>query len=337
MMKTISKYTLVLLATMLFSMGMFAQQDKEVRIKILKKHNGKTEVIDTIIQIPGDSVMAFWASPDMEKMQRKTDSVMEVFHKRMEKINMDSMMREVESKMKNVEIHMDINLDSIIKESTKSLRMLDSMDFNIHLPNLENLDESIREGMKEARFFIMDEDFEEHDNESEDIQYIDGKVIKIKSDRNGKINKAIIMSPDGENVEVKEGMDAYRFVTDEGEEIIIVTNIELKDIDKSERKELTKKGIVKKNENQKLEAADLKIFPNPNEGNFRLSFRLEDKSSPFIKIFDQSGNIVYSEQVKNFRGKYDKEIALNDDIKKGIYFLQIIQNAKSVTKKMLVD
>lgn len=121
---------------------------------------------------------------------------------------------------------------------------------NIHLPDMEDINESIQEGMKHAHFFIMDDDFEWESEDESEIRYIDGKIIKIKTDKNGNIKKAIIMSHDGENVEVKEGAEAYKFVTEEGEEIIIVSKKESKGVDQAEKKISDEKGNMDKGKNQ---------------------------------------------------------------------------------------
>jgi hypothetical protein len=328
----------------------------------------------------------------------ETDSIMWAVHKKMQKINMDSIMREADKKMKHMDVHMkkindsileqrievimprlkeldsihqhelqvklnhlnsshkkmwimktdsldefdfdlkfDFNLDSLIEESNKKILMMDTMDFERHLPDMESLHESIREGMKHARFIIMEDDYDWESSDEEDIRYIDGKIIKIKTDENGKIKKAIIMSPDGEDIEVKEGVEAYNFITDEGEQIFIVSKVELKEIDKNEKKKLSKKGIETEDHENKLEARKIKIFPNPNQGSFRLNFQLQKQGNTNIKIFDQSGKIIYSEQLKNFQGSYNNEITLKSNPAKGVYFLQIIQNGQSITKKILVE
>ena len=318
-MKTTIQYIAAVILITLMSLSAIAQKDNEIRIKIMKKKNGKTEVIDTIIHIPGDSVMAFWTTPDHKKIEIKTDSIMRVVQKRMEKINMDSIMKEVDKKMKHMDVHMkklndsvlehkikvimprlkhldsihehdlkvklkhldsahkklwimktdsleeidfnikfDFDLDSLMKESQKKMLMLDTMDFQRHLPDMEDLHESIREGMKHARFVVMEDDFEWESADKQDIRYIDGKIIKIKTDANGKVQKAIVMSPDGEDIEIKEGVEAYNFITEEGEQIIIVTKVELKEVDKTEKKKLSKKGIETENQGNRLEAEDMK-------------------------------------------------------------------------------
>jgi hypothetical protein len=69
----------------------------------------------------------------------------------------------------------------------------------------------------------MDEgDFgSEGDRNGTELKYLDGKVLKIKTDSRGRVVKVIILSPDGETLEVKEGREAREFMTRDGERVSI--------------------------------------------------------------------------------------------------------------------
>ena len=84
-----------------------------------------------------------------------------------------------------------------------------------------------------------------------------------------------------------------------------------------------------------LDLENLAYFPNPSEGKFRLRFNAG--ASPIqIKIIDLTGREVYTEINHGFEGFYDKDIDLSGK-DPGIYFLQIIQNDKISTKKLLIE
>jgi hypothetical protein len=399
-MKTPLKNTFILLIGMLFTMTAYTQTKNEIRVKIVKNEEGNTTVVDTIIQIPGDSLLAFWTHPDHPKMKQKTDSLLRIAQLKIQKLNMDSIMNEVESKMEHMDFHFnkmndslfqhkikviapklrsldsmskhhfdvqlqnidslhkkvwimrsdslphmdfdldfkfDFEMDSMMKSTQKHLVHLNSKDITAHLPSMEELNESIREGMKHARFFIIDGDIDWKSEDNIDLQYHEGKVVKVKTDGNGQMKKAIIMSPDGEEVDVIEGKEAYRFVTGEGEQIIIISQVKLQDLSDREAKDLKKKGVITSMNKNDLPAQNLKVFPNPNDGTFRLTFQLPKNDEVLIRIFDQSGNTVYSEKLQEFKGKYDKEISLNSKIRKGIYFLNLTQSGHTITKKLLVE
>lgn len=84
-----------------------------------------------------------------------------------------------------------------------------------------------------------------------------------------------------------------------------------------------------------LDIENLAYFPNPSEGKFRLRFNAG--AYPIqIKIIDLTGQEIYSEMNHGFDGFYDKDIDLIGK-EPGIYFLQIIQNDKVNTKKLLIE
>jgi hypothetical protein len=85
----------------------------------------------------------------------------------------------------------------------------------------------------------------------------------------------------------------------------------------------------------KLEVSDLKLYPNPSDGNFRLSFSLPEKGDLSIRVTNIEGKVIYKEDVKDFGGKYEKQISLSENPANGIYFLNIEQNGKQLFKKIL--
>ena len=107
------------------------------------------------------------------------------------------------------------------------------------------------------------------------------------------------------------------------------------DLNKEDISTLEKSGVnnVKKN---KLKVEKLNFYPNPNNGRFNLSFELDSKNKTSISIYNESGQRVYHEELKDFSGKYNKEIDLSSE-KKGIYFINVNQNKKSLTKKVVIN
>lgn len=88
-------------------------------------------------------------------------------------------------------------------------------------------------------------------------------------------------------------------------------------------------------ENPTLDMDDYLLYPNPNEGSFRLRFSPEDEGPIRIKVYNANGQIVYQEQLTDFDGTYDKEIDISDNAK-GIYLLQITQNSRGMAKRVVV-
>ena len=81
---------------------------------------------------------------------------------------------------------------------------------------------------------------------------------------------------------------------------------------------------------------DLKFSPNPNAGQFNLSFNLPNKGRTAVKIFDLQGKLVFEDNLGKFSGQYQQQI----DISKagpGTYILNIIQGQEKLVEKIIVQ
>lgn len=85
-----------------------------------------------------------------------------------------------------------------------------------------------------------------------------------------------------------------------------------------------------------LKPDQLKYYPNPNDGKFNLSFKLDQKDEVTVSVMDILGNEVYKEKLLDFNGVYDNEINLSGK-EKGIYILRISQKKKVLTRKILIE
>ncbi len=100
-------------------------------------------------------------------------------------------------------------------------------------------------------------------------------------------------------------------------------------------KTLNNAGVNIDENNNNLVVDELKFYPNPNSGKFNLTFELKNKETTTIRIYDMNGREVYNETLKDFIGKYSKDIDISDK-EKGTYFMQISQNDKSMVKKIVL-
>lgn len=79
--------------------------------------------------------------------------------------------------------------------------------------------------------------------------------------------------------------------------------------------------------------SSLKAFPNPNNGQFNLTFEMEKADDVRVKVYDLTGKVVYSEMnenVRNFNGKIDLGNAVN-----GIYFIRIETSLGTTTRRIV--
>ena len=83
-----------------------------------------------------------------------------------------------------------------------------------------------------------------------------------------------------------------------------------------------------------LEVDDFNYYPNPNRGMFDLTFSVPGTGTTDIVIFDQKGKKVYSETLIDLSGSYNNQIDISAEAS-GTYFMQITQNGKTFSKKII--
>ena len=86
----------------------------------------------------------------------------------------------------------------------------------------------------------------------------------------------------------------------------------------------------------KLEMEEMKMFPNPHDGKFNLSFNLKNKGDAKVSIFTIEGKEIYSEKLPSFSGNYNKDIDISNN-QKGVYFVKIEQGSHSQVKKVVLE
>ncbi|MCH8317947.1 MAG: T9SS type A sorting domain-containing protein, partial [Bacteroidetes bacterium] len=78
----------------------------------------------------------------------------------------------------------------------------------------------------------------------------------------------------------------------------------------------------------------LKIYPNPNDGNFQIDYQLPHGHDGILVIFDVMGRKLLSEQLK---GGNNKLIIKNTAIKNGLYFYKVFINDRlKICDKLLI-
>lgn len=87
---------------------------------------------------------------------------------------------------------------------------------------------------------------------------------------------------------------------------------------------------------EKLQVENMKFFPNPNDGKFNLEFEVPSKGDTELNILTMEGKSIYSENLKNFGGKYSNAINISDQ-PKGVYFVKIKQGKHAQVKKIVLE
>lgn len=81
---------------------------------------------------------------------------------------------------------------------------------------------------------------------------------------------------------------------------------------------------------------NINIYPNPAKDNFRLNFNSQKTDNLSVKLISIDGKIMYSENIKNFKGNYNKNIDVKN-FSKGIYILNISDDNSNVNKKIIIQ
>jgi len=82
--------------------------------------------------------------------------------------------------------------------------------------------------------------------------------------------------------------------------------------------------------------AYINIYPNPNDGMFTVDYLLQDLSKVTIRIYNMQGNMLFEEHIKPSQLK-SETIIRPDNISKGIYILEFINNNNYFYRRFIVE
>ncbi|WP_421947735.1 PDZ domain-containing protein [Phaeodactylibacter xiamenensis] len=80
----------------------------------------------------------------------------------------------------------------------------------------------------------------------------------------------------------------------------------------------------------------LNIFPNPNTGIFDIQFELPQRGETAVYIYNPAGQAVYFNTLGEFTGTFSDRIDIANGVR-GIYFLEIRQGPRSLTRKVVLQ
>lgn len=94
---------------------------------------------------------------------------------------------------------------------------------------------------------------------------------------------------------------------------------------------------VEKSIEAKQEAIQkLQFSPNPNSGQFTLSFNLPEKGRTVVNIYDLQGKLVFEDNLGRFQGEYRRDIDISS-AGSGTYILNVIQGQNKLAEKIIVQ
>ena len=165
-------------------------------------------------------------------------------------------------------------------------------------------------------------------------QYKPGEEVEIAYLRNGKETQSTVIL-------TSQAISPYKADCDCGSPNFRKEEVKSKEII------IIKAGVMSENEGasifeveempkkvNRLAVNDFSLFPNPNQGDFIVSFELDNKESLTVTVVDVVGKEVYREVVKDFTGSYRKTIDVSK-YAKGTYFLNVIQGDQVFTQQFV--
>lgn len=184
--------------------------------------------------------------------------------------------------------------------------------------------DEIGERKKKARSFIF------APGEMDDVHF------EFKSDFEGSEEE---MEAHQEQLqeEIQRIMERVERMRENGADVItkeVTVVIELDDISPEEAERINANSSEKVRIENDLAVEDFNYYPNPNQGVFDLSFTVPETGDTDIAIFDQNGSKIYSEKLMGLTGSYNNQIDISDQAR-GTYFMQISQNGKTYSKKIV--
>ena len=86
--------------------------------------------------------------------------------------------------------------------------------------------------------------------------------------------------------------------------------------------------------NEMQEESAIRIYPNPNTGQFTLEMDLQEETNLSIKLYHINGQLIHSEEIDNATGNYTQQMDLSR-YAKGIYYVQIMTEQGVVARKVI--
>ncbi len=80
----------------------------------------------------------------------------------------------------------------------------------------------------------------------------------------------------------------------------------------------------------------INIYPNPNNGTFNVTAKINTANSVGLKLFSAIGQLVYNSTIDPVANKIDKEISVSN-IAAGVYIIQLVVDKKPLYKKLVIE
>ena len=77
------------------------------------------------------------------------------------------------------------------------------------------------------------------------------------------------------------------------------------------------------------------IYPNPNDGNFNVTFNSTSRSNYTLELYNALGQIIFRDEIVDFTGVYTKKLSVVE-YGKGVYTISLTNSRNETVKKIIV-
>ncbi|MGC6470958.1 MAG: T9SS type A sorting domain-containing protein, partial [Flavobacteriales bacterium] len=82
--------------------------------------------------------------------------------------------------------------------------------------------------------------------------------------------------------------------------------------------------------------ANLDVYPNPSRDIFNVTFNSEQAQTIAVKVVNMIGEEIYTEELTEFVGLYEKQIDLSQ-FSKGVFFLEVKTDTIQFNSKLVLQ
>jgi membrane-associated protease RseP (regulator of RpoE activity) len=112
--------------------------------------------------------------------------------------------------------------------------------------------------------------------------------------------------------------------------------IRMDEVSAQEAQAISEKSGQQFSATNNLPVNNLSLAPNPSSGLFTVSFDLPGRGPTQIRVIDVNGRVAYQEALHDFSGRFRKEFDITGR-SKGIYYMQITQNGRTFSRKIVTQ
>lgn len=293
-------------------------------IDIEKDGNGKQEEVEIKVEIDDDGTVKTQKIVNGVEVEMTEDEIQDIKtkhgkHGKVIEMHID----DAKDGKKEERVEISVEIDDAGNVVTK--KIVNGEEVEMTEQELENLHVFEMKDAEDIRVFIDNESLE---NELKELELEIEQLMGEESEHEQVIVKRIDLHSGEE--------DDFNWISEDGEQHVVMMSSDNEDhtlvlvTENYDENASAKTKIMMEESN-----SNTNIFPNPNDGTFRIRYQSDEAVKTKVTVTDANGKKVFEDNLGKFSGTYDKEV----DLKKfgtGMYTVTIEGgNTKEVQKVMI--